>query len=275
MSNFNIAVCQMLVGEDKNKNLEKAEKMIRRAVLEKNAKVIVLPEMFNCPYDNSYFPQFAEEVPGPTTEMLSKIAKELKVYIVGGSIPEQSGSEIYNTSFIFNDEGEIVGRHRKIHLFDIDIEGGIVFKESDTLGRGDEITVVDTPMGKIGVAICYDIRFPELIRLMALNEAKIIIIPAAFNTTTGPAHWNELIKVRAFDNQVYLVAASPARDLEASYHAYGYSSIIDPWGKIIDQCSEVEAIISGEIDMDYLNKVRKELPLLKHRRTDLYHLDLR
>ncbi|KAB3534470.1 carbon-nitrogen hydrolase family protein [Alkaliphilus pronyensis] len=274
-NSFTVAICQMLVVDDKAKNLEKAEDMILKAVKDKGAKLVVLPEMFNCPYDNELFRQYAEELPGETTKMLSRLAKELNVFIVGGSIPEKSGGKIYNTSFVFNDKGENVGRHRKIHLFDIDIKDKITFKESDMLGYGEDITIIDTPFCPIGVAICYDIRFPELMRLMALSGAKVFIIPAAFNMTTGPAHWHQLLKVRALDNQVYVVAAAPARNNNAAYIAYGYSSIVNPWGKAIAEANEKEDIICGEIDLNYLERVREELPLLKHRRTDLYNLEFR
>ncbi|WP_068556343.1 carbon-nitrogen hydrolase family protein [Thermotalea metallivorans] len=269
MNRFTIGICQLRVEEDKKKNIEKAERMIREAV-HQGSQVVVLPEMFQCPYENKYFPLYAEEYPGETTTFLSRLAQELKIYLIGGSIPERAGDILYNTSYIFDGKGQCIGRHRKMHLFDIDIEGGIRFKESDTLGYGGEVTVVDTEYCKIGVAICYDMRFPELMRLMALEGAVVMIVPAAFNLTTGPAHWDILIKARALDNQVYFVAASPARNMDASYHAYGHSAIANPWGEIVAQAHEEEMILYGEIDLDKVKKIRKELPLLKHRRIDLY-----
>lgn len=271
MKGLKIGICQMKVEEDKDKNINHAEEMIRKAA-RNGSNLVVLPEMFNCPYENKYFPLFGESYPGKTTNMLADLAKKLGIYIVGGSIPEKDGDAIYNTSYIFDDYGKLIGKHRKVHLFDIDVEGGIKFKESDTLGYGESVTVVDTKYGKIGVAICYDMRFPELMRLMALEGAQIIIVPAAFNMTTGPAHWDILLKARALDNQVYFVAASPCRNLDASYHAYGYSSIVDPWGKIVSQAKDEECIIYGEVDFKKIQKIRNELPLLKHRRNDLYEI---
>ena len=268
---FKIGICQMNITESKERNLSKAEEMIRLAAREKS-QVIVLPEMFNCPYETGAFPKYAEEYMGKTTQLLASLSKALGVYIVGGSIPERDKGQIYNTSFIFDKNGELIGKHRKIHLFDIDIEDGIKFKESDTLGRGNNITVFDTEYGRIGVAICYDMRFPELMRLMALKGAEVIIVPAAFNMTTGPAHWNLTLRARAIDNQVYYVAASPARNLEASYHAYGHSALVNPWGEIISQADEKETVLYGEVDLDYLKNIRKQLPLLLHRRTDLYEV---
>ncbi len=269
MSKFQLGVCQMIVSSDKDQNIGNAEKLIREAAKE-GSQVVVLPEMFNCPYQNKYFPLFAETFPGKTTNFLSNLAKELKIYIIGGSIPEKDGDAIYNTSYIFGKDGNLLGRHRKIHLFDIDVEGGIRFKESDTLTSGESITVVDTEYCKIGVAICYDMRFPELMRLMTLQGAKVIVVPAAFNMTTGPAHWEVTMRARALDNQIYFITASPARNLDASYHAYGHSSIVNPWGTVISEANEKECIIYGEIDLDSIEKIRRELPLLQHRRTDIY-----
>jgi len=264
-----LAICQMEVAKSKDKNLLKAEKMIIEAAL-KGAEIIVLPEMFNCPYQNDFFIKFAETYPGKSTALISRLAKKFSVYIIGGSIPEKDGTKIYNTSYSFDKKGNLAAKHRKVHLFDINVENGISFKESDTLSPGNKITVFDTEYCKFGVAICYDMRFPELIRKMTLCEARIIIIPAAFNMTTGPAHWHVTARARALDNQVYFICASPASDTKASYVAYGHSLAADPWGKIIAEAGEKEEILCFEIDLDYLEKVRRELPLLKHRREAIY-----
>ena len=278
MTIFKIALCQMLVSQSKTENINKAKSLIKEAVA-KCAEMVILPEMFNCPYDNSFFPAFAETYPdGDTIKFLSQTANENKIYLVGGSIPEsaetEKGNKIFNTSFFFNPQGELVARHRKVHLFDIDIEGGISFRESDTLGRGEHITIAGTKWCDMGLAICYDMRFPELMRAMVLNGAEVILIPAAFNTTTGPVHWETTIKSRAVDNQAFVVAASPARNLEAGYHAYGHSMVVDPWGQILAQAGTEEEIIYADIDLKRVAKIRSQLPLLKHRRTDLYKLEV-
>ena len=169
-----ISVCQMHVSLDKKTNLAKAKNMITDAAAA-GSQIAVLPEMFNCPYEGSFFKKFAEEFPGPTTNFLSKLAKDLSIYIIGGSIPEKENGKIYNTSYTFNPEGLLIGKHRKVHLFDVDISGGIKFKESDTLSYGDNVTVFETKYCKIGVAICYDMRFGELIRKMTLLGANISI----------------------------------------------------------------------------------------------------
>lgn len=269
---FRIAICQTNVVNKKSENIEKALKAIEESAKNK-AELIVLPEMFNCPYSSSKFKAYAEsEGRGQTLASISEAAKALGVYIVAGSIPEISNERIYNTSFIFDRTGKIIGKHRKMHLFDINIPDKIVFKESDILAKGNKATVVDTEMCRIGVAICYDMRFPELLRLMVLKGAELIVIPAAFNMVTGPAHWELLIRTRALDNQVYVAAASPARDCSASYVAYGNSMVADPWGRVVNRAGEKEEIIYADIDRNMVRKVRNELPLLEHRRLDIYEL---
>ncbi len=235
--------------------------------------MVVLPEMFNCPYSSELFAGFAEEYPaGETAAMLAETAKARKLYIFGGSIPERDGSQVYNSCLVFGPDGSLLARHRKVHLFDVEFDQGFSFRESDILGRGDRITVVDTAFGKIGVGICYDIRFPELARAMTLRGAILMVVPAAFNMITGPAHWELTLRMRAVDNQFYTAGAAPARNMEASYVAYGHSMVIDPWGQTVESLDEKEGIIVAVIDPARLEQVRRELPLLRHRRTDLYEL---
>jgi omega-amidase len=267
-----LAVCQMQVIDNKSVNIKKALTMIEIAASNR-ADLVVLPEMFNCPYDNDKFREYSENMKDSQTLIeMSKAAINFDIYLIAGSIPESENGKLYNSSFTFNKDGEIIGRHRKIHLLDIEMPGRIEFKESDTLSPGNQITVFNSEFCKIGVAICYDIRFPELSRIMTLKGAKIIIVPGAFNMITGPAHWEPLIRVRAVDNQVYFVAASPARDENSSYVAYGNSMIVNPWGEIVSRAVEKEEIIYAEISFKYLEKIRRELPLLKQRRTDIYDL---
>ena len=266
---FRIGLCQMKGSFDKNESMAKAEDFIRQAA-KGGAEVISLPEMWNCPYANEYFREYAETADGAAVSFMSKLAEELGIYLIGGSIPELEGEKVYNTSFSFDRKGRIIGRHRKVHLFDIDVKGGIRFLESDTLTPGDELTVLDTEFGRIGVAICYDVRFPEWHRKMALAGAKLIVLPAAFNMTTGPAHWDLSMRARALDNQVYFAANSPARDEDGPYVAYGNSCIADPWGSFIAHADEKECVLYGDIDFEKVEAVRQQLPLLKHRREELY-----
>nr|WP_312577620.1 carbon-nitrogen hydrolase family protein [Sedimentibacter sp.] len=272
MRKFNSALLQTRVYDDKLKNINCAIKLIEE-VSKEGADIAVLPEMFCCPYDNSFFREYGEEEGGLAYKYLSKAAKDNNIYIVGGSIPELYGDLVYNTSYVFNRNGEKIGKHRKMHLFDIDVEGGQSFKESDVLSAGNNVTVFDTEFCKIGLAVCYDIRFPELSRLMAVEGAEVIIIPGAFNMTTGPAHWELHFRGRAVDNQVYTIGVAPARDYDSSYRSYGNSIVVSPWGNIVNKMDEHEGYIIQEIDLDTVNKVRKELPLLKHLRKDVYKLN--
>lgn len=271
MNKFKAALLQTKVYDEKQKNIDCVINLIER-VSKEGADIAILPEMFCCPYNNVFFREYGEEEKGIAYKALSDAAKNNNIYVVGGSIPELDGDKVYNTSYVFNRNGEQIGKHRKMHLFDIDIEGGQYFKESDVLSSGVEVTVFDTEFCKIGLAICYDIRFPELSRFMALEGADVIIVPGAFNMTTGPAHWEILFKGRALDNQVYTIGVAPARDYEASYHSYGNSIVVSPWGDIINRMDEKEGYIIQEIDLDIVKKVRRELPLLKHIRNDIYSL---
>lgn len=272
MSRFKVALLQMKVHADKQKNLCEAEKYIEE-VSENGADFAILPEMFCCPYSSALFREYGEKEGGIAYKALSEAAKRNHIYIVGGSIPELDGNMVFNTAYVFDRNGVVIGKHRKMHLFDIDVKGGQYFKESDVLSSGSGITVVDTEFCRMGIGICYDIRFPELSRLMALKGAEVLVFPAAFNMTTGPAHWDISFRMRALDNQVYTIGVAPARDNASSYHSYGNSIIGSPWGDVIGKMDENEGYLIQEIDLDRVAAVRNELPLLKHRRTDVYALD--
>lgn len=262
----------MMVSDDKNTNIIQAENLVKKALRKDNEiELVILPEMFNCPYKTDLFPQYAEEEKGYTFSELSRIAQENNIFLVGGSIPEKNDDKVYNTCYIFNNRGELIGKHRKIHLFDIDIEDGQKFKESDTLSAGNNLCIIETPFATIGIIICYDLRFPELSRLLVDKGADIIVVPGAFNMTTGPAHWEILFRTRALDNQVYMIGAAPARDENSSYISYGNSIVTDPWGRVINRLGKDEDILLASLDLMMIKKIRNELPLLKHRRTDIYN----
>ena len=272
MTKVKIALCQMNVIDDKETNLEKAGSMIADSINE-NADFIVLPEMFNCPYSNDKFIEYAEEEQESVTlNKISKLAGNNNVYILAGSIPEKEGDKIFNTSYLFDKKGQILAKHRKMHLFDIDVKDRITFKESDVLTAGDEFTLAETEFGKIGIGICYDVRFVELARIMVENGAQILFYPGAFNMTTGPAHWELLFRARALDNQVFCIGVAPALNMDASYHSYGHSIITNPWGEVIAQADEKERLIICEIDLSEIKKIREEIPLLKNKRKDLYEV---
>jgi len=257
---YTLALCQFFFARDKEETIRKAGTYIARAA-DAGARVVSLPEMWNCPYDHKYFAQNSEPEGGMTFEFLSESAKKHGIWLIGGSIPESDATKIYNTSFCFDPDGQLIGKHRKIHMFDISIKGGFSFRESDTLSPGDKLTVFDTEFGKIGVAICYDIRFPKLFSDMAERGACLIVLPASFSATTGPAHWELLIRARALDNQIYFAASAPARDPAGSYNSHAHSLVVNPWGEMIGAAALDETIVYSEIDLDYLAKVREEIPL--------------
>ena len=159
-----------------------------------------------------------------------------------------------------------------MHLFDIDVKGKIYFKESDTLSPGNEFTIIKSDLATIGIGICYDIRFVELSRILALNGAEILIFPGAFNLTTGPAHWEILFRSRALDNQVYAIGVAPALDKDASYNSYGHSIAVNPWWELIEELGFDEDLKIVEIDLDEIKRIREEIPVLKNRRCDLYEI---
>lgn len=272
MTRIRLGLCQMNVVDDKDANIEKASSMIADSI-ENGADFIVLPEMFNCPYSNDKFIEYAEEEhDSPTLNAISHLAKANDVYILAGSIPEREDDRLYNTSYLFDKNGQILAKHRKMHLFDIDVKDKITFKESDVLTAGDDFTLADTEFGKIGIGICYDVRFVELARIMVENGAEILFYPGAFNQTTGPAHWELLFRSRALDNQVFCIGVAPALNKDASYHSYGHSIVANPWGKVMAQAGEKEELIICEIDLDEIKKVREEIPVLKNKRKDLYEV---
>lgn len=275
------AILQTKVFAEKEKNIRQLEEILASGKTE-GADLVTLPEMFACPYETGNFPLYAEAEGGPSWQALSALAKKYGIYLSAGSMPElvhagnskssDGKDRVYNTAYVFGRDGRQIGKHRKAHLFDINVEGGQSFKESDTLSPGEWIGCFDTEFGKIGLCICYDFRFPETARLMALDGAKVILVPAAFNMTTGPAHWELMFRQRAVESQCYVIGTAPARDPDSSYISWGHSIAVDPWGTILTQMDEKEGIRIVELDLDYADKVRRELPLLAHRRTDLYEL---
>lgn len=272
MEKIKIAAIQMSTVADKMENVRTVKTYLEK-IKDENPDFVILPEMFCCPYQTENFPIYAEKEGGPVWQQLSGYAKQYGIYLIGGSMPEKDAEgNVYNTSYIFDREGKQIGKHRKVHLFDIDVKGGQTFKESDTLTAGDSDTVFDTEFGKMGVMLCFDIRFPELSRMMVNDGARIVFVPAAFNMTTGPAHWELSFRTRALDNQIYMVGCAPARDVSAGYISWGHSIVTDPWGRVIDMLDEKKGILLAELDMDYEEQVREELPLLKSRRKDIYQL---
>lgn len=275
--NFLFAACQLPVSEDKEENVRRAVSAISVAS-SSGAAVVALPEMWNTPYATKNFPRYSETIPGPTCAAISEAARSCGCYVIAGSIPERDGALVFNTSVTFDPRGEVVAKHRKVHLFEVDAPG-ITFHESETLAAGANATSFDTPFGSIGVAICFDVRFPELARHLVVDRGcGFLVFPGAFNMTTGPAHWDLLLRARAVDNQCFVAAVAPARDASASYVSWANSMIVDPWGRVVAAAAEGPETISATIDFERIASVRKSLPVLSGRREDLYmkwHSDLK
>ena len=270
MEKVRIALIQMNICREVEENIRTAARMIRQAAAQ--ADIVVLPEMFCCLYTNSAFRAAKEPKGGRIWSALQKAAAENHIWLIGGSMPEEENGRIYNTCFIFDREGRQIARHRKVHLFDIAVEGGQHFRESDTFTPGDSYTVFDTEFGKMGVEICFDIRFQELARITALAGAQVIFIPAAFNMTTGPAHWELHFRGRAVDNQVYMCGCAPARDENGPYISYANSIIVSPWGEVTGRLDESAGILYQELDLAMVDRIRAQLPIMQNRRTDLYEV---
>jgi len=271
MSSFKIALVQLRVTANKAENLKSCAKLVKEAA-QKGAQLVALPECFNSPYGVDFFPEYAEQIPsGESCAALSKCALDNKVYLVGGSIPEKGeAAKLYNTCTVWNPKGELIARHRKVHLFDIDVPGKITFQESKTLSPGSELTTVKTDLCHLGIGICYDLRFAEMAQIYRNRGCDLIIYPGAFNMTTGPAHWQILQQGRAVDNQLYVATVSPARDKSSGYVAWGHSMVVNPWGKILAEAGEPEEIVYADIDLNYKEEIRSSIPLTRQRRTDLY-----
>lgn len=272
MRSVKAALVQMRVTEDKEQNLRSAADAVRRAA-DAGAQVVCLPEMFVCPYERHAFLAAREARGGRIWSALAQMAAGSRVVLVGGSFPEAAEGRIYNTCFVFDAAGRQIARHRKVHLFDIDIAGGQRFRESDTFSPGADLTVFDTPLGRFGVVICFDIRFPELMQLMALYGAEAVFVPASFNMTTGPAHWQLLFRARALDAQIFLLGCSAARDARSRYVAYGHSLAISPCGTVLAELGAQPETLLVTLDLDEALRTRAQIPVMAGaRRTDLYEL---
>lgn len=273
MTKIKIAALQTKVHADKMENLRQLERLLSDDEL-RGVDFVTLGEMFNCPYQTSNFPVYAEREGGECFKLCSQLAAKHHIYLSAGSMPEvDDEGRVYNTAYVFDRDGRQIAKHRKMHLFDINISGGQSFKESDTLTAGSHVAVFDTEFCRMGICVCYDFRFPELPRLMAQAGAEVILVPAAFNMTTGPAHWEIMFRQRAVENQVFAIGTAPARVAEGGYVSWGHSIAVGPWGNILYQMDEKAGMAIAELDMEEVARVRAELPLMARRRTDVYRLE--
>jgi predicted amidohydrolase len=269
MQTFTAAAIQLSAGLDKQANLVSAERLIREAA-RRGAQLICLPELFSASGPLEALRPLAEPIPGPASQAMQALAAELKITLLAGSIAEAAGEKMYNTSLLFGPDGALAATYRKIHLFDVNIPGDaatapVNVQESRHFFPGDRVVVADLPQCRLGMSICYDLRFPELYRQLATAQAHVIAVPAAFTHATGRDHWSTLLKARAIENQAFIVAANQSGG--APVRKYGHSQIIDPWGEVLATAEEEpEAVVLAQLDPQRLTDVRSRVPALKHRR---------
>jgi predicted amidohydrolase len=265
------AVCQMNSQGDYQENMRVALDLLDQS---RNAgsDVAVLPEVFTYRGDRARGHEYVEAIPGPTTEALAAKARELKMWVLAGSIREASDDPVrsYNTSVLFDRDGNEVARYRKIHLFDVDIAGKVSAKESENIRPGNEIVLADIEGHKFGLTICYDLRFPELFRALALMDCEAIFLPAAFTMQTGRDHWEVLIRARAIENSCYMLASGLVGKHESGGETYGHSMIVDPWGTVVSCMPDETGIVVSELDFARQARIRQEIPVLANRQPSAY-----
>ncbi|XP_058466193.1 omega-amidase NIT2-like [Malaya genurostris] len=268
-----IALIQLRIAGSKEKILKNAVDLIRIAKKEKEANVVVLPECFNCPYSAQDFEASAEEIPlGPTSLALSQAARDYGVHIVGGSIAEICCGKLYNTCTVWGPEGELVAKHRKVHPRNANIPEQFAVHEAQVISPGASYTTFFVGETKIGLGVCWDMRFPEFAAAYRQMGCGLLIYPAACDAYTGEMHWELLARSRALDNQVFVAFCSPARDSHAELICHGHSLVVDPWGQIIQMGTEFQEIVVADLVLKTLNEIREQIPVLEEKRNDLYEL---
>jgi len=266
-----VAAVQLNSRGDKAENIRTALELIDRAAAG-GARLIALPEIWTYLGDPSGNRDNAEPIPGPLTDLLAERARKHRIYLHGGSFHQLGAGNprVLNTTVVFNPDGDLIAQYSKIHMFDVVLEGVATFEESATVAPGDEIVTFDIVGFRVGLAICYDLRFPELFRILALRGADLIVLPAAFTMTTGKDHWEILIRARAIENGVYMMAPAQVGHDGNGQWCYGRSQIVDPWGTVLATAPDQETVIEATVDRSRLNRVRRQVPSLTNRMPDRY-----
>lgn len=262
-----IAAIQMTSGADKAHNLDVATQLIRKAA-ESGAEFAGVPENFAWMGPEPERAANAESLEGETLARMASLARELKITLLAGSVLENGapGGRVFNTSVLFGPDGSRLGVYRKIHLFDVEVGDGQTYRESAAVAPGTDVVVADSPVGKVGLSVCYDLRFPELYRKHADAGAVLLTVPAAFTLMTGKDHWEVLLRARAIENQAYVIAPAQQGRHPKDRLTWGHAMVVDPWGLVVARASEGEGFAMADLDAAYLAKVRKSLPALQHRR---------
>lgn len=236
------------------------------------ADLVAFPEMVTYMGDRGRYPEVAEPADGPTVKQFAERADKHGIYVHTGSFFEQiPGSErVYNTSAVIGPDGDALDYYRKVHLFDIELEGSVEQRESDYVAPGNDVVTVDTELATLGLSICYDLRFPQQYQTMAQRGANVLLVPSAFTMYTGKDHWKALLRARAIENQAYVVAPAQIGTKPASEPTYGRTVIVDPWGNVVAKAKDREEIATSTIDLDYLDDIRRDMQTLQHARPDVY-----
>jgi len=263
------AVVQLTSGDDLSDNLQRVARWVGRAA-EQGARLVLLPENFAFFGVERQRGKYAEDLqrPGPILEALGELSRKYSVAIVGGGMPEASGDaeRPYNTCVAFDERGALVGSYRKIHLFDVELPDGSALRESSGTTPGEQPVVVELAAMKVGLSVCYDLRFARLYERLASEGAQLLVVPAAFTELTGRSHWHVLTRARAIENQCWLMAAGQWGDHPGDRRTYGHSLIVDPWGAVVAECPTGEGVAVADIDIAQLNAVRARMPIESHRR---------
>ncbi len=275
MRKYLTGIIQLDSRNDKEKNLEQICAYIDEAA-SRGARLVALPESAALPGGNAGEGGSREPIHGYTTKILARKAREHGIFLHCGSMWEEipGDDKTYNTSVMLDPNGEVIAKYRKLHTFDVTLPDGTLCEESATVRPGSEIVAVDTELGRLGFSICYDIRFPELFRLLAMDGARIIFAPANFTLPTGKDHWEPILRTRAIENACYIIA--PAQiGKKPGFTAYGNSMVVDPWGTVIARSRDEPGVAIAEIDLDFQDRVRGRIPSLQNRRSDVYEIRLR
>lgn len=263
-----VAAIQFCAGLQKPGNVARALAMVEDAARQ-GAKMVVLPEMFALYGDLSLAAAHAEPIPGNFSRQLCELAKQHQILLSAGSFAEQAGQVglAYNTNLLISPQGEVLASYRKMHRFDVEIPGQVSAKESAHFLAGDDCSPIAWDSHRYGTAICYDLRFPELFRKLSSQGLDVLLLPSAFTKTTGRDHWNVLVRARAIENQVFVIAANQVGEHAPGVSSFGHSLIVDPWGNILAEASgENEEILLADLDFQQQNAIRERVPALKHRR---------
>ena len=265
-----VAAVQLNSGNDKDRNLEVAARLVTEAAAD-GAQLVALPEKWNLLGTASELDDGAEGLDGPTLSAVGSWAAELGIWVLAGSIAERrpGADRLFNTSCLIDPAGELMATYSKLHMFDVDV-GGVSYRESEREQPGDEVVLADVGGVELGLSVCYDLRFPELYRILAVRGARLLAVPSAFTTPTGRDHWQVLLRARAIENQAFVLAPNQSGKAPPQYDSYGHSAIVDPWGTVLAEAADGEGFVAADLDLERQAEIRSSLPSLANRRPEAY-----